>query len=78
MVAIRFELRTDKVDKNGMAPVRVIYQISGQRKLDSIRGLKQWKMNNTSITQRTVEVKSFMKYTMKIDDVSYFSGRNTP
>lgn len=29
---IRFELRADKADKHGMAPIRLIYQIKGQRK----------------------------------------------
>lgn len=32
MGTIRFELRTDKADKQGKAPVRTIYQVSGQRK----------------------------------------------
>ncbi len=29
---IRFELRTEKADKDGKAPVRLIYQVKGQRK----------------------------------------------
>lgn len=32
MSTIRFELRTGKEDKDGKAPLRLIYQISGQRK----------------------------------------------
>ena len=32
MGTIRFELRTEKKDKEGKAPLRLIYQISGQRK----------------------------------------------
>ena len=32
MSTIRFELRYDKVDQDGKAPIRVIYQIKGQRK----------------------------------------------
>ena len=32
MGTIRFELRTGKADKTGKAPVRLVYQISGQRK----------------------------------------------
>lgn len=32
MSTIRFQQRTDKTDKNGYAPIRIIYQVSGQRK----------------------------------------------
>lgn len=32
MATIRFELRADKTDKDGKAPIRIVYQISGQRK----------------------------------------------
>jgi integrase len=32
MGTIRFELRNEKTDKTGKAPVRMIYQVSGQRK----------------------------------------------
>src|SRR5690348_13273615 len=32
MGTIRFELRTEKKDKEGKAPLRLVYQISGQRK----------------------------------------------
>ena len=32
MSKIRFELRTEKTDQQGKAPIRLIYQISGQRK----------------------------------------------
>jgi integrase len=35
MGTIRFELRKDKIDKEGKAPIRLIYQISGQRKFYS-------------------------------------------
>ena len=31
-VTIRFELRSEKADKDGKAPVRLIFQIRGQRK----------------------------------------------
>jgi hypothetical protein len=29
---IRFELRSEKIDKDGKVPVRLIYQVKGQRK----------------------------------------------
>lgn len=32
MGTIRFQQRTDKADKKGYAPIRIIYQVSGQRK----------------------------------------------
>lgn len=32
MGTLRFELRKEKIDKQGKAPIRLIYQISGQRK----------------------------------------------
>ncbi|HEV7332333.1 MAG TPA: site-specific integrase [Flavisolibacter sp.] len=32
MGTIRFQLRTDKIDKQGKSPVRLIYQLHGQRK----------------------------------------------
>src|SRR6516162_3854080 len=32
MATIRFELRSDKIYKDGKSPIRVIYQIRGQRK----------------------------------------------
>jgi integrase len=32
MGTFRFELRTDKTDKQGKAPLRLVYQVSGQRK----------------------------------------------
>lgn len=32
MGTIRFELRTDKVDQDGKAPIRLVYQIGGNRK----------------------------------------------
>ncbi len=39
MGTIRFELRTEKQDKVGKSPLRLIYQIKGQRKYYST-GLK--------------------------------------
>ena len=32
MGTIRFTLRSDKTDKDGLCPVQLIYQLSGQRK----------------------------------------------
>ncbi|RYE40959.1 MAG: hypothetical protein EOP48_24300, partial [Sphingobacteriales bacterium] len=32
MGTIRFQQRTDKLDKQGYAPIRVVYQVNGQRK----------------------------------------------
>ena len=32
MGTIRFVLRTDKADKEGLSPIQLIYQLSGQRK----------------------------------------------
>jgi Arm DNA-binding domain len=31
MGTIRFEIRTDKKDKAGQVPIRLIYQVAGQR-----------------------------------------------
>lgn len=40
MGTIRFNLRTDKVDKSFKSPVELVYQISGQRKYYALKEIK--------------------------------------
>jgi integrase len=56
MGTIRFELRKDKMDKQGQAPIRLIYQISGQRKFYST-GLKIYLDNWDEGGQKATYVK---------------------
>jgi integrase len=56
MGTTRFELRKDKMDKQGQAPIRLIYQISGQRKFYS-SGLKIYAENWDEAGQKAMFVK---------------------
>jgi integrase len=53
MGTIRFELRTEKIDQQGKAPIRIIYQISGQRKYHNT-GKKLHKENWNADKQEAV------------------------
>jgi integrase len=53
MGTIRFELRTEKLDKYGRAPIRLIYQISGQRKYYST-GQKTFSQTWDSTSQQVI------------------------
>jgi integrase len=56
MGTIRFELRKEKKDKEDKAPIRIIYQIEGQRKYYST-GLKTFEANWDEKSQAAVYVK---------------------
>lgn len=53
MGTIRFELRTEKKDKEGKAPVRLIYQVSGQRKYHNT-GQKSFSQTWDSVNQQVI------------------------
>lgn len=56
MATIRFELRKDKTDKYGLAPIRLVYQVSGQRKYFST-GVKVLAENWYDEQQQIIYVK---------------------
>lgn len=56
MGTIRFELRKEKIDKDGLAPIRIIYQIGGQRKFFPT-DIKTYPANWDSKTQLVCYVK---------------------
>ena len=49
---IRFWLRTDRLNKDGSAPIHLIYQIQGQRKYYAIPDVKLFSINWDSINQQ--------------------------
>jgi integrase len=56
MSTVRFELRKEKIDKDGKAPIRIIYQIAGDRKYYST-GEKTFPDNWNEKDQQAVYVK---------------------
>src|SRR5688500_17054811 len=56
MGTIRFELRKEKKDKEGKAPIRLIYQIKGSRKYYST-GQKVYEENWDDDNQQCIYVK---------------------
>lgn len=51
---LRFWLRTDRPNKDGSAPVHLIYQIQGQRKYFSIPGIRLFSINWDPKTQQAI------------------------
>src|SRR5687768_4726000 len=56
MGTIRFELRKEKKDKDGLSPIRIIYQIKGARKYYST-GQKTFEENWDETEQQCIYVK---------------------
>lgn len=48
---LRFWLRTDRLNKDGSAPVHLVYQIQGQRKYYALPGIKLFSINWDSVNQ---------------------------
>jgi integrase len=81
MGTIRFELRKEKIDKDGKAPIRIVYQIKGDRKYYST-GEKTFPENWDDVEQKVVYYK-FDKDGKKVKgkllelDVNKLNGRLT-
>lgn len=76
MGTIRFELRTEKQDKEGKSPLRVIYQISGQRKYHNT-GIKIFFQTWDSTRQQVIylDKKAAKKKLPSIDFARLLSDR---
>lgn len=76
MGTIRFELRSEKKDTKGKAPIRIIYQVSGQRKYFNT-GKKLFPLSWSSEKQQAVFVdrKTAKKEAPKIDYDLFFTDK---
>ncbi len=76
MGTIRFELRKEKIDKQGKSPIRLIYQIKGQRKYFNT-GLKTLPACWDDHNQQTiyVEKRAAKKLTPTIDYSLFFTDK---
>lgn len=67
MSTLRFELRKEKADKNGLAPIRLIYQLHGQRKYINA-GVKVTPKNWSEIDQLVLFVKKGKLLSKEVED----------